>query len=1133
MSVSNNPSDPSEGIFGGYKYLGNNLPGMEHTPNIDPSEETENSPNRPCSRQQPGESSGTQPDLLAQYLHHVAASALEKIKPMVSQVFSAKGILSGVDQSWTEHHASRSLLANSIETYSATQQEIRQSRAQLTADLDSASTFTDFKAPSRKVEDIPHASAYGNNRSGKKWGLLELFTNALTIAPGENPIPPEESVTEPTVQPRIATAQELSDAFNGKYTSASEPTSVAGRLLKDGKVATHETFLTNNINTAPEPRNEALAASDKRILEDTMMEVNLLAAVPRIVGIGIEKVCNRSENLQSACKVVGEAFGSLVKGAQAVVENTLPDAQREGFREGVDRWAALPNAWEEKYGIPEKETRHFKQSCELLAGSAAAYGVGSAIAKVPQAVGKVRTAWKQLPGRLAGEEHLLIALKTEHTIKPGAVSAGSKTEHGASEIGANPHNHAQKTRKIEKILPERLGLSHVPLEYVSDLTLQLLLKRGGQVIRVIDSVTGATTKRAVLPIGHATKQIRQQLLKQKDQVHIINGRYHYDFATHPIPSPNTIVESAGSKTKQVADEILRKPTTTKQVALSPGRAAKIEKMTPEHLGLSSDPFRKKYGGRPSPYRLSGEILLKNDTLIFKINGIAVPHGTLDLPSALLHMQHLAQKHGAKWVELVILQEEANLFLSTSIGSPISYRNGWKFRFPVQATPIEASGLTIKPLSLPETIKPQVSRWPLSNTLFNIKEERLQLYVMKSLHPKHIGVPYSQVEKFTIQIRKLKNDLLKVDVVRLVVKKKGTLNFFRLKSELESIARLNGASTMRVILFKEDVTDRMRRLILKRGGQEIDGRRSDYYFFDFSIHPISPQNVGSKTQQVADVLVHKPSTPEKVKPSIGPNPHNPAQTGTKIGKILPEHLGLSPNLFMTYKFESKFKPYRLNGDVLLINDTLILRIEDLAVPKGTLNIPRALLGVHHLAQKHGAKWIELVAPLPEKASRILSKKFGPPTRLQYLSKFKFPVQTSPIDASKFTLKSLPLPDFLFNPKKDRLKLYGIRALYSEDMQGIPLREVQNFNVRMQMLYNIFKVEVMRLEVNKKGTLNFSRLKSELESIARLNGASTMRVILQKKHVTDRIRRIILKRGGQEFEGRSSNDSNFDFAILPKK
>jgi hypothetical protein len=148
MSVSNTSSDPSERIFGGYTYLGNNLPGMGHTPNVDPSEEAENSTNRPCSRQRPGESSGTQPDLLAQYLHHVAASALEKIRPMEAQVFSAKLIRSGVDQSCAGHQASRSLLSKRIETYSASQQETRQGRAQLTADLDRACpTFTDFLVP--------------------------------------------------------------------------------------------------------------------------------------------------------------------------------------------------------------------------------------------------------------------------------------------------------------------------------------------------------------------------------------------------------------------------------------------------------------------------------------------------------------------------------------------------------------------------------------------------------------------------------------------------------------------------------------------------------------------------------------------------------------------------------------------------------------------------------------------------------------------------------------------------------------------------------------------------------------------------------------------------------------------------
>ena len=82
-----------------------------------------------CSRYA-GEPSGHQ-DPFAQYMHSVAASALEKISSMESQGFSAKQILCEVNSSWPEFQTSRRQLAQSVETFAANQREIKQSRVSI------------------------------------------------------------------------------------------------------------------------------------------------------------------------------------------------------------------------------------------------------------------------------------------------------------------------------------------------------------------------------------------------------------------------------------------------------------------------------------------------------------------------------------------------------------------------------------------------------------------------------------------------------------------------------------------------------------------------------------------------------------------------------------------------------------------------------------------------------------------------------------------------------------------------------------------------------------------------------------------------------------------------------------------
>lgn len=252
-----------------------------------------------------------------------------------------------------------------------------------------------------------------------------------------------------------------------------------------------------------------------------------------------------------------------------------------------------------------------------------------------------------------------------------------------------------------------------------------------------------------------------------------------------------------------------------------------------------------------------------------------------------------------------------------------------------------------------------------------------------------------------------------------------------------------------------------------------------------------------------------------------------------GKAIPEHLGLSPTPFISTKYGTKAREHRLKGSYHVKGETLTYKIKELQVPEGTFNSHSTLNHLNYFAQTLDAKWIKLAVPIHEKTERVLTKKLGPPRHVWNLSVFKFPVSTNPMSASNLTLKELPLPSFFFNPKKDLLSLHIPKTIHPEDMQ-IPLRGVKiAANIRKLKKNNLFVVEVLNLEANQKGILNFFSLKREFEEIARLNGASTMRVQLWKKDVTDRIQQLFLKRGAQEFKNSIWNvHSKFDFRIEPK-
>lgn len=1095
--------------------------------------------------EKPGERPGN-PDLFAQYAHVRAGEALKQIDAMKSRGYNGEQILNTINRS---RPALPEMHAQLLESHEAKRLETRQKRAHIASDIDNICP-KDFRTTSCEIDVLPKASE--KSPSASKWdSLVDAFTRGVatifTPVPGERPHPPEERAEETLVKPRIATAKELSDAFSREGTSALEPVDFAARLLKEGTTP-QEKILTNKISQPPEQIDEAWVTSDKKIIDEMMLEMNMLALVPRVIGVGIEKVCNRNENLKSACKAVGKAVDYLAKGAAAFVENSLPDAQKTSLRDGMAQWASLPHMWENKYGIPENETRHFKQSCKLRVGSVVGYGVGSAIAKVPQAI-RAKIAWTQLPKTLAGEEPLLNATKPQLSASQGISKSAEQTETKVNQA-ANDNSSkgggksSKKPRKIEKIPPQ---LSSIPVEYASDALLQHFLKRGAQVVKIINGLTGETKKRAILSLEYATNRIRE-LLGDAD-FRIINGRYHYDFAiAYPMGSQNALIEFTGSKTKQTAGRILHKSAPLQPSGSSPPppplkpprktfKAQKIGPLLPEHLGRSPLFFLSNQFPGKTPYTLRGEILLKKDTLILRIDELKVPQGTLNIPAASSHIQHLAQKHQAKWIELIVpTHEKVNQILSQRLGSPSLYREHFsKFRFSVQETPIDPAKLSLKPLSLPDS-------------LLNPKRDLLKSNVSGALHPEDLqGIPLRQINWFGFVVEMQKcTDFLRVHLVRLNVNTRGDLNFFSLKSELETIAASNGLSRMRLTFWNSEMNDRTRQLLLKRGGLEL-ARNS----FEFKIPPsrlhdaATLQKMSRKAEQAVEEILESsfPQTESSIQPS---------SKATKIEKMAPEHLGLSSDPFLK-KYGNKSNPYGLRGEILLRNntsllenDTLIFKINWIVVPEGTLDLPSAYLHLQHLAQKHYAKWIEIIVPTKEQAGNFLSPLMGTPIPYRGFWKFRFPVLEKPVEASELALKPLsvpetikpkkqlgwPFPNTRINIKEDRLKLHDMKRLHPEQIPGIPRAQVEKFWVEIAKLKNnVLKAEVVRLAVKKKGTLNFFRLKSELEKIARLNDSSTLRVILPIEYADNRICQLIVKRKGQEFRKRGGR-YQYDFDIPPQ-
>ncbi len=257
---------------------------------------------------------------------------------------------------------------------------------------------------------------------------------------------------------------------------------------------------------------------------------------------------------------------------------------------------------------------------------------------------------------------------------------------------------------------------------------------------------------------------------------------------------------------------------------------------------------------------------------------------------------------------------------------------------------------------------------------------------------------------------------------------------------------------------------------------------------------------------------------------------------KSGKAIPEHLGLSPTPFLSTKYQAA-RPYRLEGSYTIWENTLDYNIKDLKALEGTFNFYGAARHLQQFAQTHGVEWIKLTVPYHEKTDRIFSHILGPSEyvhgQFNARSLYTIPVPKTPINPASLSLKHLELPEPVFNPHKDRLKLNSTQWLHPEDLPVEDIKKIAKCRIGLQKHKgNVLKVDVQRLDV-EKGALNFSRLKSEFYDIARFNEANTVRFVFHNNDVTERMRQLLRKQGGSESRKKSNYQSRFDFTLPSAK
>lgn len=146
-----------------------------------------------------------------------------------------------------------------------------------------------------------------------------------------------------------------------------------------------------HFNTPGFEGNPALADVEKEMVEDMQLEINALSLPARVIGMGVENLCKSHPIAESFCKTVGEYVISPAHYLHYILENRLPTPLNKVAKQTFEKFEKTPDLWEEKYGIPKEHSKHSLESLNIVVESAIGGGTGAVIARVPNALRKLRT----------------------------------------------------------------------------------------------------------------------------------------------------------------------------------------------------------------------------------------------------------------------------------------------------------------------------------------------------------------------------------------------------------------------------------------------------------------------------------------------------------------------------------------------------------------------------------------------------------------------------------------------------------------------------------------------------------------------------------------------------------------------
>jgi hypothetical protein len=120
-------------------------------------------------------------------------------------------------------------------------------------------------------------------------------------------------------------------------------------------------------------------------IQSSMMTVNILAAAPRAINlginIGVNTACESSDTARRMCALIGEGI--------TTVAATIPQSWKDKFQvQHVALHTRIIRMFEKNYAISPEETKYFLESSEILLGTFAGMGAGKIVLTIGSRLAK-------------------------------------------------------------------------------------------------------------------------------------------------------------------------------------------------------------------------------------------------------------------------------------------------------------------------------------------------------------------------------------------------------------------------------------------------------------------------------------------------------------------------------------------------------------------------------------------------------------------------------------------------------------------------------------------------------------------------------------------------------------------------